>query len=102
VRGYAKPPQPDRSEESEFVKGHRSTWARLIARVYAADPLTSPRCGGRMRIMAFIQDPAVIQKILRHLGQWDPPRAPPPPEAEQGRRIEYDEYCQDSDFAEGA
>jgi len=61
-----------------------------------------PRCGGRMRIIAFIQDPAVIEKILRHLGQWDPPRAPPPPAAEQGRRIEYDEYCQDSDFAEGA
>jgi hypothetical protein len=55
-----------------------------------------------MRIIAFVQDSAVIEKILRHLGQWDPPRAPPPPAADEGRRIEYDEYCQDSDFAEGA
>ncbi|MBN1420123.1 MAG: transposase, partial [Planctomycetes bacterium] len=102
VRGYAKPGQPEPSQQSEFVKGRRSTWARLIARVYAADPLICPRCGGRMRIIAFVQDSAVIEKILRHLGRWDPPRGPPPPAAHQGRRIEYDEYCQDSDFAEGA
>jgi len=32
-----------------------------------------------MRIIAFIDNPPVIEKILRHLGLWDPPERPPPP-----------------------
>jgi hypothetical protein len=34
-----------------------------------------PNCGGRLQIIAAIVDPAVIAKILAHLG-W-PARAPP-------------------------
>jgi hypothetical protein len=30
-----------------------------------------------MRIVAFVTDPAVIEKILRHLGLWPPPVRPP-------------------------
>jgi hypothetical protein len=33
-----------------------------------------------MEIIAFIEQPAVICKILRHLQLWErPPRSPPPP-----------------------
>ncbi len=39
----------------------------MIKRVYEVDPLVCARCGGEMRIIAFIVDPAVIDKILRHL-----------------------------------
>ena len=39
----------------------------LIRLVYEVDPLTCPRCGGEMRVIALIQEPAVIDKILRHL-----------------------------------
>ncbi|MFI0608786.1 MAG: hypothetical protein ACH37Z_12970, partial [Anaerolineae bacterium] len=35
--------------------------------IYEVDPLTCPRCGGEMRVIALIQEPAVIDKILRHL-----------------------------------
>jgi hypothetical protein len=40
---------------------------KLIKRVYEVDPLVCPRCHGEMRIVAFIVDAAVIDKILRHL-----------------------------------
>jgi hypothetical protein len=31
------------------------------------DPLTCPKCQGRIRIIAFIEDGEVIEKILKHL-----------------------------------
>ena len=47
----------------------RSTWALLLARIYAAFPLICPRCGGELRIIAFITAALVVQKILAHLGE---------------------------------
>jgi len=35
------------------------TWAMLIKRVYEIDPLTCPRCGGQMKVIAFIEPPQV-------------------------------------------
>lgn len=45
---------------------------------YAAKPLLCVRCGGAMRIIAFIDQPDVIEKILRHLGLWPHPAHAPP------------------------
>ena len=68
----------------------RSTWARLIHKVYEVDPLECPKCKGPMRVIALIDDKAVIRKILAYLGLWAPqiaagkgpgPPAPDPPEA---------------------
>ena len=42
-------------------------WSELIKMVYA-DPLICPACGGRMRIIAFIEERSIIERILRHLG----------------------------------
>ena len=45
----------------------------------------SPRCGGRLRLIALIEEAAVIERILRHLGVPTeipaprPARAPPVP-----------------------
>ena len=33
---------------------------------HEADPLLCPQCGGAMRIIAFIDQPEVIEKILTH------------------------------------
>jgi len=62
----------------------RKTWSRLIQKIYEVDPLTCPKCQGKMRVIAFIEDPDVVKKILKHLHFWDfkkPPRpvahAPP-------------------------
>jgi len=42
--------------------------ARLIRQVYEVDPLVCPQCGGAMKVIALIDRPAVIQRILEHLG----------------------------------
>jgi hypothetical protein len=57
----------------------RRLWAALIRCIYEVDPLVCPRCGEAMRIIAFITEPKVIDKILRHLEtRAAAGRAPPP------------------------
>jgi hypothetical protein len=64
------------------ARSHRIDWARLLARV-GIDALACPRCGSRMRVIAAITDPAVIRRILGHLGlptvppSLSRPRGPP-------------------------
>jgi hypothetical protein len=51
------------------VHGRRYyTWAELLRRVYAVDILTCPRCGGVRRLLAAIQDPDSIERVLRAMG----------------------------------
>ena len=42
-----------------------------IRRIYEVDPLTCS-CGAQMRILAFILDPRVVTKILRHIAENAP------------------------------
>jgi hypothetical protein len=63
----AAAPSVDQSPSSVAGRQARSTWARLIAEVYEVDPLTCPRCGSPMGILAVITEPAEVNKILRHL-----------------------------------
>ena len=62
------------------------TWAQRLKRVFHIDIETCSECGGDVRIIASIEDPAVINQILDHLdaithpagGRRLPPcRAPP-------------------------
>ena len=54
-------------------------WAALIKMVYEVDPLVCPKCGGKMKIISFIEQEEVIRRILTHCGLWrDPPERPPP------------------------
>jgi len=46
----------------------RWRWAELLQRVFAVDVLACPNCGGRMRLIATIEDPRVVRRILTHLG----------------------------------
>ena len=59
-------------------KAFRRNWARLIQKIYEADPLICPKCSGVMRVIAFIEDPNVIKKILKQLSLWDVKRKPRP------------------------
>ena len=43
------------------------SWAKLIKRIYEVDPLVCPSCGSEMKVIAFITEHAVVDKILRHL-----------------------------------
>ena len=58
-------------------------WAELMRRTFGLDVLACPRCGGRLRLVALIDQASVVQRILRHLGlptevpEPRPARAPP-------------------------
>lgn len=60
-------------------RARRRRWAHLVRRVYETDPLICSKCGGPMRIISVILDPAVIRAILDHLRKKreTDPRAPP-------------------------
>ena len=75
------PAQPE--PVSEFARRAKTAWARLIGKVYEADPLQCPKCKGPMRVIALIDDPGVIRRILEHLGLWAPeaPQRGPPAQA---------------------
>ena len=62
------------------------TWAQRLKRVFNIDIETCKSCGGTVKIIACIEDPLVIKKILTHLERKDacgaarrlpPCRAPP-------------------------
>ncbi len=80
--------------DTPFQKLCRSRWAALIKKVYEVAPLKCPRCGGRMRIISFIEkkdQPEVIEKILRHCGLWSETkgRSPPVFTLEADGEVEY-------------
>ena len=58
-------------------------WAELMRRTFGFDVLACPHCGGRLRLIALIEQASVIERILRHLGLpteipvLRPARAPP-------------------------
>ena len=54
-------------------------WAQLLKRVCDIDIEHFPHCGGQLKPIAAIEEPAVIQRILTHLGlaSQPPPRASP-------------------------
>ena len=53
----------------------RLSWASLMKRVLDVDALSCPKCHVPMVVLAFLTDPDVIQKILKHL---ELPTASPP------------------------
>jgi hypothetical protein len=65
---------PVPAAEPAHRRAARYTWALLLARIYEVFPLVCPRCGGEMRIIAFITDGPTVRDILVHLGE---PTAPP-------------------------
>jgi hypothetical protein len=68
-------PEPQTLSEA----AHR--WAELLRRIFEVDPLACPRCGEQMRIVAFVTEPQIIDRILDHLRRTAPTRlrtrAPP-------------------------
>ena len=44
------------------------TWAELLRRVFRVEIFTCPNCGGARRLLAAIQDPDSIERVLRAMG----------------------------------
>jgi hypothetical protein len=76
----------------------RRCWARLIKKVYEADPLICPGCNGPLKIISLIDTPSVIERILRHLKLWDRPERPPPPSPPRTLHYHFDlDAAEDAD-----
>ena len=84
-------PQPRRRRGKEPVPADRPvvaasradmptaplTWMQRLKRVFAIDLSVCPKCGGRLRVIADVTDPQVIQRILQHVAhQQGPPTDP--------------------------
>ena len=55
----------------------------LLKRIFKYDVLACGRCGGRMRVIALIEEQPLIEKILSHLGL---PHVPLPTSPARGQR----------------
>jgi hypothetical protein len=51
----------------------------MIRKVYEVDPLLCPQCGGQMKVIAFITDSSVVDRIIHHLKLTFVAERPPPP-----------------------
>ena len=75
-------------------------WRDPIKQAWHTDPLQCPKCQKQMRLIAVIDQPAVVEKILRHLNLWCGPAtfapARPPPKG-SGAEPEPS-FSSDNDF----
>ena len=72
--GLEEAAAPEDGAPRRLNRAAAKCWAMLLARIYECLPLQCTNCGQPMRIIAFVLDPPVIERILRHVGQ--PPEPP--------------------------
>ena len=82
-RGGAHTTKGDKEEDRTPAERRAAmNWAQRLKRVFGIDIETCPACGGAVRIIACIEDPKVIEKILTHLAtkaaEPEVPRRAPP------------------------
>ncbi|MBU1948896.1 MAG: hypothetical protein KJ927_09310, partial [Candidatus Eisenbacteria bacterium] len=90
---------------SSATHRRRVPWAQLLRRLLHVDALACPRCSTPaqtvpMVVLAFLTDPVVVGKILRHLGLNDvPPALSParPSDPPMGFLLEADTEGMDAD-----
>jgi hypothetical protein len=83
-------------ESDESSKERRKNWARLIQKIYEVDPLTCPKCCGKMKVISVIEDQDVIKNILKHLGLWEVKPRPLPRNA-KWQPLSTEPHTDDSD-----
>ena len=82
-RGKGSPKVAAAQDEQTPAQRHVAmTWAQRLKRVFNIDVKTCRVCGGAAKVIACIEDPAVISKILNHLQEQSP--------LDSGIRIEVD------------
>ncbi len=65
--------------EQECPRVPRRGWAEIRRKVHEVDPLACPQSGGHMRILSFITDYAVVDRIINRLKLTFVAEKPPPP-----------------------
>jgi len=53
-------------------------WEVMIRKFYEVDPMICPKCGGQMKVVAFITEVAVVDRIIDHLKLGFVAARPPP------------------------
>jgi hypothetical protein len=99
--GKKQKANPENNEPvTEFQRKQRMTWAALIKAIFEVDPLRCPKCGGTMKIISFIEEQPVIEKILRHCNLWkgEKSRSPPKPEEKSPQKEEREQQYDYSFF----
>ena len=65
---------------------HRAmSWAQRLKRVFGIEIETCLQCGGKVKVIASIEDPAVIARILGHVAAREAPVGSRPPALAAGR-----------------
>jgi hypothetical protein len=66
-RGKGNKPKATDEPQTPAERRASMTWAQRLKRVFNLDVETCRECGGAMKVIACIEDPVVIKKILDHL-----------------------------------
>ena len=77
------------SESTHQPCSHRLSWCQLLARVFAIDVTECPDCGGQMKIIAALTDPASIRSYLEGVGLSARPPPIAPARTSQQSEFEY-------------
>jgi hypothetical protein len=64
--------------EEEVRRIPSKGWAEMIRKVYEVDPMICPKCGGSMKVVAFVTEYAVVDRIIDHLKLRFIAERPPP------------------------
>jgi len=97
----SKAPRPNtvRTDFGAKRVGHpaRYLWAQLLARSYGVFPFKCSGCGGRVRLVGYITEPATVRQIVVQVGE--PTSAPaiaparsPPLEMKIGQQLADPEW----------
>jgi len=65
--GASKEPGTARELQPSIPPHVAMNWARRLKRVFGIEIQGCMRCGGKLRILASIEEPALIARILSHL-----------------------------------
>ena len=98
-RKLVVPKRDTKNEEAEksltpAQESSRMTWAQRLKRVFNIDIETCPECKGKVKVIASIEDPQVIKKILGHLGLESRAPTPWPSRGPPATATFYDQYTQ--------
>jgi hypothetical protein len=68
-RKRSKKPQADFIEKTPQERRQAMSWMQRLKRVFNIDIEVCEHCGGHVKVIASIEDPKVIEQILKHLKQ---------------------------------
>jgi hypothetical protein len=78
VKKASLSPSAPRLVEEDLKRIPSKGWAEMIRKVYEVDPMVCPKCGGRMKVVGFITEYAVVDRIMEHLKLTFAAAKPPP------------------------